>query len=688
MATKLYFSPFIPAFSNIGVPIAQAKLYFYYTATATLAPIYADADATVPLTNPVQANLAGKYPDIFLDAAITYRVVQKDALDVQIGDAVDPYIPGTVVANVDSTIRNDLFASSGAGLVSATQTGTGAVTETLLAAYRRGQVFPQQFSATALGTGSDDSAAIQKAINAAAGRVVVLPYVAGGYKINTPLTITSATTIVGQGGVLLYTTINGQHILSGDGLDTVTIQGVRFQGSSSNTLPTANPTGYGAAVTALVSISNSTDVRITDCEFSTFYNGLTTINCTRVWVERNRIRNFFLYGALGSLCQNYIVAENVITDCTQTGGAVAYGIMATGDEIGGKPLLSFIVTGNYIKGVRSWGAIMSHDGREIVISNNVIDDCRTGVDIGHFTATNLLRRVVISGNTINGTTTDTWAGASANSGGILVLGYDNSIVIDAVTIADNVISNFFTATGMAGTAGISSNITVGYVTNITVSGNTVSGAGSITSNAGINVLGRADRACIVSNTLRGSMGLGGIRFTNVIADALTLGGNNILQTTPSVEGVLFTGTTITRLAATANATNSTSPFSVVTSTIGYSNSVPQGTFTGSLTGCTTSPTGTLKYSINGDLVTLEVPTLTATSNATTCTITGVPAEISPNNDQTVFGITTDNGVDGVAKIQIQASGVIALSKGATLGGFAASGTKGIGSSTFTYRRSS
>lgn len=94
MASKLYYSPFVPAFSNIGVPIAQAKLYFYYSQTSNPAPIYSDAALAVPLTNPVQANLAGKYPDIYLSDAITYRLVQTDANNIPLGDAIDPYIPG------------------------------------------------------------------------------------------------------------------------------------------------------------------------------------------------------------------------------------------------------------------------------------------------------------------------------------------------------------------------------------------------------------------------------------------------------------------------------------------------------------------------------------------------------------------------------------------------------------------
>ena len=134
MATQLYYNAFVPAFSNIGVAIAEAKLYFYLTGTATLAPIYSDAAATVPLTNPVVANLAGKYPDIYMDASTVYRVVQTDKNNAPIGDAVDPYYPGTVVAAADPGLRNDLSSTAspkGANLIGYKEKGSDAVSQTI-----------------------------------------------------------------------------------------------------------------------------------------------------------------------------------------------------------------------------------------------------------------------------------------------------------------------------------------------------------------------------------------------------------------------------------------------------------------------------------------------------------------------------------------------------------------------------
>ena len=98
MAAELYYNAFVPAFSNIGVPLSRSKLYFYLTETTTLANVYTDDTLATALPNPVVADLAGKYPDIYLDDSIVYSVRQFDEDDTPIGDAVDPYIPGQAIA--------------------------------------------------------------------------------------------------------------------------------------------------------------------------------------------------------------------------------------------------------------------------------------------------------------------------------------------------------------------------------------------------------------------------------------------------------------------------------------------------------------------------------------------------------------------------------------------------------------
>lgn len=120
----------------------------------------------------------------------------------------------------------------------------------------------------------------------------------------------------------------------------------------------------------------------------------------------------------------------------------------------------------------------------------------------------------------------------------------------------------------------------------------------------------------------------------------------------------------------------------------------EGTFTGTLTGCTTSPTVTIYYVRIGKHVTLTIPTsITATSNATTATITGLPAALQParsqfmaydgvwNNSSTYMGsigISLSAGLDRLDLFYHSAAGT------ASTNSFTSSGTKGLDPGTISY----
>jgi hypothetical protein len=107
-------------------------------------------------------------------------------------------------------------------------------------------------------------------------------------------------------------------------------------------------------------------------------------------------------------------------------------------------------------------------------------------------------------------------------------------------------------------------------------------------------------------------------------------------------------------------------------------------FTGTLTGCTTSPTGTIQYVAQLHQVTLDIPIIEATSNTTAATITGMPAAIRPTATKTLQCLVKDNGtvVHGLA--QIDSTGTITLQNGIGGGAFTGSGTKGVRAQQITY----
>lgn len=88
-----------------------------------------------------------------------------------------------------------------------------------------------------------------------------------------------------------------------------------------------------------------------------------------------------------------------------------------------------------------------------------------------------------------------------------------------------------------------------------------------------------------------------------------------------------------------------------------------GSFTFTATGLTTAPTATGRYVKHGNMVTLFIPALGGTSNATTFTFTGLPAAIQPTRtQQSSQHYVTDNGNPSlIGKFQVTAgSGTLTL----------------------------
>jgi hypothetical protein len=117
-----------------------------------------------------------------------------------------------------------------------------------------------------------------------------------------------------------------------------------------------------------------------------------------------------------------------------------------------------------------------------------------------------------------------------------------------------------------------------------------------------------------------------------------------------------------------------------------------GTFTATYTGFASNPSGTARYSINGSTCTIIFPIGTATSNATSFTITGLPAACQPTRGQFVpvsQAAIENNGVtvagNPVDASFAAASGTVTLYLSGLNNSWTASGTKGASSAfSVTY----
>lgn len=114
-----------------------------------------------------------------------------------------------------------------------------------------------------------------------------------------------------------------------------------------------------------------------------------------------------------------------------------------------------------------------------------------------------------------------------------------------------------------------------------------------------------------------------------------------------------------------------------------------GTFTATATGCTTSPTGTATYVKNGNIVVLNLPMLTCTSNLATFTYTGMSAAIQPSTltqfASVPFAGATCNSVvsTDVGAVLTAGSGTVTFTRAGSASGWCTSGTKGFAGTAAT-----
>jgi hypothetical protein len=94
---------------------------------------------------------------------------------------------------------------------------------------------------------------------------------------------------------------------------------------------------------------------------------------------------------------------------------------------------------------------------------------------------------------------------------------------------------------------------------------------------------------------------------------------------------IYTGNSVTQIFAVLGTTAPTLQGYGPTAAALVDMTPDNGTFTMTLTGCTTSPTGIARWSRIGNVVIVRIPSIVGTSNSTSMTMTGIPAVIQSSN---------------------------------------------------------
>jgi hypothetical protein len=635
-------TPVTPA----GSVYAGAKAYFYRTGTSTPKDTYSDADLTTPNANPVVADSGGLFGPIFLDTSdFEYRLTLKTSADVLI------YTQDNVGGRLSQAEFDALLNSAGSGGVGAalyprtTAEIAASVTPT---SYRYAPGNILRYGADPTGVSSSDSAG-QAMLDqrAQGGAECYVP--SGTYKQTVvwtyPLSLTSLV-LRGDGmqSSVITTALNIEQLTNAgadasNGLLFPLIEDIEFKN-------TFTVTAGAGATNFHIHLKNPLRALIRNVRCRSNFNDTDHNDANHGGIQLELVSTF-TSAFLNLIDSCYLdhaqvlvsTSDSVISNSIVYGHNCQYGIKSTSGNL--------TVTHCQIIGSRSKGGVWIAPGSlNSKIVNNFFDGSYDAVNSGY-------------GIVVEPT--------SSTSSYVQITGnyfwrqyYAGILAID--TISTSIVGNQFWNCGRADSASDPLNsdielrgVTLSPSTN-TISNNTAFRSGT-RSNLGLFILENNAGVNCANNIYSGNTVTSSPSAYKAAPIVLNLG--------------LFSGGS----KSIANAGSGTE-------TESYSS------FTGTGTGFATPPTGTIKYSVADNKVTLFFNAISGTSNSTAFTVTGMPAAIRPAAG--VYGavLIKNSGTDELGFINIATSGVISVFRtvgGLSLTSFTNSGTKEIGAgSTITY----
>lgn len=478
MAAELHITPSRATSSN-GLNLDGAKWYFYQSGTTTPQSVYTTSALNIAHSNPVEADAAGKFPNIFFDAALSYRGVLKTADDVTTIYDIDP---------INTGVFSQFSASGGSALVGFLQAGTGAVARTVQAKLRD-VVSVKDFGA--LGDGStDDTTAFQSAVNSGASAVYV-PGTSTFYRLTNEITVPAGVTVYGDGweSYVQQETLNKDVFIAGN---SNTFRGLRLK------------------------VADGNDTDFVNCIYASSVRNLTVVD------------NFLELGDQGCCgvqiraVQNSVVRGNRIYAGKFTTGTTFAASAADILLYSGAASERHIIDGNFCLSNNSQGIYvdaLGYDG-DIAVTNNIcvtLDPAtcteggtwalastggarRHAIVVGYNSSSVSGPRTVVSGNICRNTR---WTGI-----------YKQGVASGAIIITDNIcdLNGYDTSNSLSGGIYITQSgyeiISGNYITRFQ---NTNTGTAGITVNASVTP---TVPSVVRDNLIQASLGKGLILTTN------------------------------------------------------------------------------------------------------------------------------------------------------------------------------
>lgn len=114
MAAQLITLPYRPVINLLGGIEAGAELDVFLSGSTTRVEIFSDGDLTVELSNPLEADSAGRFPPVYYDDSVAIRFRLRANNNTVLAD-IDPYLPDFATTEA---ARDAAAASAAAALVS------------------------------------------------------------------------------------------------------------------------------------------------------------------------------------------------------------------------------------------------------------------------------------------------------------------------------------------------------------------------------------------------------------------------------------------------------------------------------------------------------------------------------------------------------------------------------------------
>ena len=432
--------PSVVTAGSSGAPATITRQVFSGTGSQTVFTLASDPGA---LGNSAQVYIGGVYQQ-----RSTYTIA-----GTTLTFSAAP-VAGTDNIEFVNFLTSNIGATS-ADLVTYTPSGVGAVARS--AASKFGDVVSvKDFGAVGNGT-TDDTAAIQAAITAAANKSVYFP---SGTYVATTLTVSSPCRLFGE-GIIKKTTAASSALLTLNTND-VDIEGLEFRGASFDAMPasvvfldTAIKV-YGAS-----SVSPYRRFNITNVKVNGFAGFAMDIRWSEdVTITGCQIRYCGYAGILFESIVRGVIANNRISFIDAGTGTNAYGISLSRDPtktlVNSVPTEHVTVTGNVVTDVAKWTGIDGHAPHNCNIVGNVVARCKNGIYAQYDSAVDPYpspaRYVRIADNVVIGRST-----TSENNLGVASLGTDTAGVgfNEHIVIENNSVINAGSSAG--GAAAVSLN---------------------------------------------------------------------------------------------------------------------------------------------------------------------------------------------------------------------------------------